>query len=409
MKAEQGQILFEEQAAEVVQALREAFLGLITSLPGQVRRPADLERTLGLSRTLAWQVHRMATSPDAFKAASQMPGTAAVRQVIGAADAVGVPQDRLAAVTDAMERFRALGASHAGERAALSSMLKSVAGHESEGIDLALRRRALRVNSQCWGYQVKTFVGCGLYHPSDVPGHFDMIAVRGLHEIRRLRSGARFRFGIQRMADGNATHGDRATGRADAPPRPKLLTQFCTKPCPELISHVEGDFVHTYLRDAPLGKAGLQSIYVSDATRGRTSQSGQGEPNRLLNFAGILKPIEVLLLDVLIHRDLYGPLDPTMHVYGLLDRVPEVNVPASYGPNDEVPITAEVFRLGVGPGVLPTPHLPRYRQMIEEVCRDAGWDVREFDVYRCTLECPLLNTGVCMSFELPDEHQTEQQ
>src|SRR5690606_36309411 len=120
-----------------------------------------------------------------------------------------------------------------------------------------------------------------------------------------------------------------------------------------------------------------------------------GQPKGLLNFAAILKPIEVLLLDVLIHRDLFGPLEPTVHVYGLLDRVPAINVPGSYRAEDEVPVPAEVFKLGVGPAVLTTPHVPRYRQMIEDVCRDAGWNIGEFDVYRSTVEYPMLNTGVC--------------
>ncbi len=406
MQAEQSPILFEEQAIEVVHALREAFLGLITSLPRSVKRPADLERALGLSRTLAWQIHRMATSSDALKAASQMPGIAAVRQVLEAAEAVGVPQERLVAVSSAMERFGSMAEVHAGERGAFSTMLKSVAGRDSEVIDLALRRRALRINSQCWGYQVKTFLGCGIYHPSSSPGCFDMIAVRGLHEVRRLRGGARFRFGTQRISDGSeAPLGDHANGALLNPPAgPKLLTEYCTKPCPELVTEVEGEFVNTFLRDAPLGNAGLQSIYVSDVTRGRTAQAGPGQPKGLLNFAAILKPIEVLLLDVLIHRDLFGPLEPTVHVYGLLDRVPAINVPGSYRAEDEVPVPAEVFKLGVGPAVLSTPHVPRYRQMIEDVCRDAGWNIGEFDVYRSTVECPMLNTGVCVRFDLPDEH-----
>lgn len=396
---------FETHAREVMQGLREAFLTLMEGLPATTRRAADLEKTLGVSRTLGWQIHRVATSMDPLAAVAHVPGAAAVKQVLQAASAAGASDERVRQAESAMDAFESLVRRHAGDRATFTTMINSIAGQEGGAIDIKTRRQAFRVNSQVWGVQVKTFLASAVIHPGKTSSVYDIILLRGLGGIRRLRAGTPLRLSSQRIVDAHkhATE-PRAVGAksTDAHVGPNLLLEFCTQPCPELENRIENGCVHTYLRDAPLGNAGMQSLYLADVTRGIEWKSDGTLPNHHIRSATIMKPIEVLVLDTLIYRNMYGTLEPQANVFGSLDRLSETD-PYKFRPEETLPIQPEMCNLGTGLGVLPTPHVPRYREMIESVCRRAGWDPNEFEVFRCIVEYPLLNSMVRVWFDLPDE------
>jgi len=49
-----------------------------------------------------------------------------------------------------------------------------------------------------------------------------------------------------------------------------------------------------------------------------------------------------------------------------------------------------------------TPDVPGYVELLEYVFDRLGWDSREFDVYRCGIEYPVLPSTTGISFELAD-------
>jgi hypothetical protein len=399
--------LFEVKAVEVMRSLRSAFLKLIEAVPGNIRRAADLERALGVSTTLAWQFHRIATSPDPVAIGADVPGMAATRQFLKAATAKGVTDTHITNALRAMEAFEELVHQHAGDRATFVTMINSLAGREGETIDLKTRRQAYRINSQIWGVQAKTLVGCGIYHPGRRSGVFDVISVRGAREIRRLRAGAPFRLSSQQVTDGfmhnlESQAIEPGAANASAPSAgPKLVEGFCTEPHPELDNRIEGGIVHTFLKETPLGNAGAQTLYLVDVTRD-VEWVMPHKPSYHYKFNAVMKPVEALVLDALIHRDMFGKLSPTVRVFGSLDRLGERD-PEQYGEQETLPVPATVHNLGHGLSALPTPHVPRYAEMFESVCQRVGWDPEQFDLYRCVVEYPLLSTMVCTRFDFPEQ------
>lgn len=395
---------FEQQAVHVMRELREAALGVFECLSQPIHRAADLEKSLSLSRTLAWQLHRLALGPNLLAAGAHVPGVAAMGQALRAARKVGVPNDRINRVAKAMDRFEHLVQEHAGDRATFTTMINSLAGEEADTIDIKTRRQAFRVNSQAWGLQVKTFLACGIIHPGARSDLDDMAILRGLREVRRLRTDVPLRVSSQLVMDAasNFTQPHSVTKTGDLGQiGPKLLVDFCTKPCPGLVTRIEDGCIHTFLEDSPLGTAGQQTVYLADLTRDIEWQGDGSRPNHHIRCATITKPIETLVLDTLIHRDMFGTLEPKAAVYGSLDRLAETN-PYRYHEHETVPIEAQVRNLGYGAGAVTTPYVPGYREMVEQVCCDAGWDASEFEVFRCVIEYPLLNTHVQVYFPLPE-------
>ena len=401
---------FEARAIEVLRDLREAFLHLIESLPNPTQRAADLDKALGVSRTLGWQIHRLATSETPLAAGMHVPGFAAVQQVLRAAKSAGAPDTTLRDAGLAMDAFEAFVEEHAGDRATFATMLASLGDGATEAIDVRTRRQMFRAASQTWGVQLRSYLACQIVFPGKRSDLLDVISIRGLRGIRRLRSGTPFRLSTQRFYDAHdhalQSHPVDADSPA-APPGPRLLREFCTQPTPELDNRYDGRLMHTYLRETPLGNAGALNLYFADISRDFEWQSLpapgslERKPNSQLWFVAVRKPMESLVLDTLYHKDMFDEIAWETKVCGSLDRLDEPD-PDKFPPEETLSIKSNLLDLGIGPSGLPTPHVPRYREMVEAVCRDAGLNAADFHLYRCIIEYPLLMSVVSVKFLLPE-------
>jgi len=59
--------------------------------------------------------------------------------------------------------------------------------------------------------------------------------------------------------------------------------------------------------------------------------------------------------------------------------------------------------LGAGPDAIHLSDLPRYPEMIAQVCDRLGWDVSQFDVYRCRIEYPIMTSLAAIWFPMPEK------
>ncbi len=395
---------FETNAVRVLNELRGAFLGLIEGLPGGVVRAADLEKALGVSRTLGWRIHRIATAADPLEAGLRVPGSSAVYHALQRARIAGVSDDRIRRAEEAMLAFESLVERHAGDRAGFETMLGSVAGGSNDVIDLKTRRQAFRANSQIWGFQVKTYLRCSILLPGAAPDLLDLIHIVGMRDVRRLRAGVSLPLMGQRITDNRGerlqSEGGSARSLKDGG-GPILLREFCSQPLPEIESRVERGSTLTLLRDTPLGNAGVRTVFLASMSRGYCWNLPEETVKQHSAAVMISKPMEMLMMDLLIHRDLFGPLSPRVRVFGSLNHL-GVTEPSEFSDDDELPVRPTVQATGAGIGSIGTPHIPRYREMVDTVLGGIGWDPESFDLYRCTLEYPLLNTTVDARFDLPD-------
>lgn len=393
---------FEANAVRVLNELQRAFLGLMEGLPNGVVRATDLEKALGVSRTLGWQIHRIATAADPLEAGFRVPGSSAIDQALQRARVAGVSDDRIRRAEEAMVAFESLVERHAGDRAGFETMLGSVAGGSNDAIDLKTRRQAFRANSQIWGFQVKTYLCCSILLPGAAPDLLDLIHIVGMRDVRRLRAGVSLPLMGQRVKDNRGERIESNGGSAGSLKDgggPILLKDFCSQPLPEVESRVEHGLTLTVLRETPLGNAGVRTVFQTSMSKGFCWNLPEQTVKQHSSAVLISKPMEMLVMDVLIHRDLFGPLSPRVRVLGSLNH-PGVIEPDEYSEDDELPVRPTMQATGIGS--IGTPHIPRYREMVDAVLGDMGWDPQSFDLYRSTLEYPLLNTTVDARFDLPD-------
>jgi hypothetical protein len=403
---------FEDQAKRVLHRLRAAVSSVIQGIPGSesITRAADLQRVLSLRSTLAWQVYRLARAADPLSGGSAIPGSAAMNRFFDAARTVGAPVETINAAQQAVRDFKAVVQAHAGDRSAFDSMVSTLGGKSSAQVDLQHKRAAYKANSHIWGVRAKTQLSCLVLrlNPSD-PEMVDMLGIRGLIGLRRLRPNAVWEISRARQSetDGRvlARHDQKRVIPIDPPgandtPGFSLLQRFCSQPLPRFRSvRGQAGFMNVELEATDIGnKAAVTCLFgdIYPAFFARYCEPDDPDPVFAAHTM-VRTPCEQLVHDVMITPGLYSkPSEPLV-----LSDLRAVDPALSGRQRDLLPMPESVVYLGKGPEVLFSPDVPRYTEMAQYALDRAGWDARQFDVYRCRVEFPVMPSSVMVRFDMP--------
>jgi len=400
---------FEQDATEVLARCRAALAEIVAALPGDVQRSQDLARALGVDKKLAWRVMNVVQSTDLFEAAQHLPGRSGVRIVLDAARSRNVPGTALNAVVEALDGYERLVEVHAGDKASLELMLSTHARQGRERIDLEHRRAAFRANSYLWGIQAKAIFRSYILHPSTDADLFDFVSVRGFVDLRRIRAHTPWVIHKTKVVDDDGRQRrnvsaqllDPAAGEPDDPMAVPWLTQFCSKPPPPVrrVAAGPGD-VHYEIMSGSVGNTGLSTCVLGSIVRAAAPRycEPQNDCVELVIRANL--PAERLVLDQIVHRDLFGDLPPTLTVYSELTG--ETPPHAMADARQEVPVSETATYLGRGPAVMHAPGIPRYTAMMEFALQRAGWDPAQFLVHRVEMPYPPIPSAVVLNTPLPE-------
>ena len=400
---------FEQNAAVAIRRLRSALSALIGAIPGvgELRKAADLQRALGIGNTLAWQVYKLAHATDPLTEASSVPGAAGMKRLFNAAGEHGVPAEHIEASAAASKEFDELVKVHAGNRAAFDSMISGLTDEGSQLADAQQKRAAFRANSHLWGVQAKAQLGCYMYQPAaDDPAMIDAAGIRGLLQLRRLRRDVSWVITSTRTSDDDGVvRRDVAIEPLDptveASPGFALLQEFCSRPLPALRRiHHESGVISVELAGNSVGNKSAVTCLLGSIFRSFSPRYRDEHNQAVISQAKVQTPCEVLLLDVLVHEELFRSASPEVFVYGYqrdIDPHPEARK------CDLLALRESVVYLGKGPSVMHTPDVPRYSEMIHYAFDRLGWDGARFDVYRCRVEYPVMPSSVVVRFDLPEK------
>ena len=94
--------------------------------------------------------------------------------------------------------------------------------------------------------------------------------------------------------------------------------------------------------------------------------------------------VEVVILDLLLQVDTYGPVEPSVVVHS--EHTGEMLWSDLIHKRHRLPTHHSVVYLGKGPTALHTPDVPRCAEMARHIFNCADWEAERFDVYRCRIE-----------------------
>ncbi len=395
---------FPAHAEAVVRRLRSALAAVVSGIPGfSYRRPNDLAAELGLDPKLAWNVSRCLDTSDPFAAVRFLPGPTGIRALLRAAQRRAAPAAAIAETQAAFAAFQALVRTHAGSRKYFNMLAAGLASSDRLRADVEHRRLMFEGHVYVWGVRARTLFRANLARPSADGEHYDLVAVRGFIDFRRMRPNVAWRLGQSFSVDStHRVHRDARRVPLDPTatgPVP-LLTEFCSQPIPVFrpVLGVHGEMEFEFVEDS-VGDTARITCVTGELLRAVEPRFRTDLYDDFCNAFSIRTPAEVLVFDLWLHRDLFadrGALLPELYS-DLFGGGPQLR----YEPTDRLPLHDPLVPLGKGLDVIHTADIPRYPEMLRRALTRVGWNADEFDVYRLRIQYPPLPTTVMLRRPLP--------
>jgi hypothetical protein len=383
--------------------LRGALISCISSVQGDARKPQQLARQLRLDKTLAWKIARVVNADSADDAFQYLPGDAGMELFLDAVEAAGSDRTTLTRAREVVDGFRQSVTRHIGDRPTLEIVLDALPSQKKDRLTQS-RKLAYRGNSGIWGVQAKVRLQTVFVWPSKQdPTKLDAAVVVGWLDFRRIRQDAKwvlFRHSLYSKNTGRMTLQVEPLDEETSSNDPlRMLKRFCTGTIPSVTAREENEQTSYHLGDSELGNAGAFSVMMGSVYRAMANRYIVNGEDRVSFAAQVSAPVETMLFDLFVHRDLRINGDPNLEVFGAL-------APGGkFSDTDRIPLNEPLRQLVPGGKslVVETPLFGRYREVIDLVHRRSGESPEAFSGWRYTLEYPPFPSTVMIGFRLPGQ------
>lgn len=359
---------------------------------------------LAVDKNLAWKVFRLMRERDRFAGGRFVLGPQAMGIFIKAAAQRGAAGGLIDDLREAAAEFEEVIRVHAGDRASFEMMLSAAGAEPDESTEIALRRAAFRSNGYFVGVQARAQVQTFIAAPSADGRMVDGVSLRSLIDLRRLRAAAPVVIGRAMCTDaggvllhpGGVETLDDAIRPGDMP----LIREFCSQPLPAF-RRVMGErgFVEDLLGVGPVGDTGATTVTAGEVMRSVSDRRRIPGDELAQMVTRVRTPCEVVIADYIVHRDLYGPLAPTLNVY--CDMMGEAMRRVEEKDRYRRAVSEKVEHLGGGVEAAQTPEIPRYSRLLRHVFDRLRWNAGDFEVYRVRMEFPFVPSSVVIVHEVP--------
>ena len=166
-----------------------------------------------------------------------------------------------------------------------------------------------------------------------------------------------------------------------------LMPEFCSQPIAQLRTTTIDESNKRY--ELPASDVGLSSAI--DVVLGWSWPSDMPKYQRQAGDIGehgimISTPVELVVLDVWIHRSLDFAMNPRVRVYSQLPSGPRY--PHEGRDTGVLPLPDKVIDLGFGARAATMAEYPRHTQLLQTGMDQLGWDADDFRGYRFRLNYP---------------------
>lgn len=395
---ESGELSIEQAVERVGRRLSDAFRAMLVEIPGGPHRAQDLARRLGIKKDLSNRVVRACWARDPLSVLHVMPGPAPLRQFLQAAssqvDALIVQR-----AEEAVRAFEQLIQERAGDRTSLDAIISEWLPEVREKFESFNKQAVYRGMAQLKGSSAELSVNTAILHPSPDGRTADGVWIAGFVGLRRIRPGSVVHFSSRRFGVGR--HALTLEGLPVEGLQGLLLDKFCSTPLPRLHSEKHGRVVHYSLADDAVGPRSAVDLLIAELTPRCMRLYKDGNRSAYGPSAEVSTPCKSLLLDVLVHEDVYPGVDPEVIIMDTaVNGVAELSDESRS--IDRLDLVEEVRSLGHGLVNLRVPEIPDYTGIIQHVMDRAGWPMKRFRGYRCKSQYPVYGSQITLAFEAPD-------
>lgn len=384
---------FHQARAEVASLFALAGLD-----PTKTRESA---RELGISRGLTWRLTRMIRESDPSLVVAEVPGAASMGKFFDACRDRGAPDAAIVAASDRLNDFERALSACSGDRKTLA-MLMANRGEATPRTETDKARRKL-FEGACgvWGAQAQTrFVTVFVFPSPGNPDKLDAGHVSGFVGFRRLSprpwplyheavhdaAGAPVSFTKEPLDPAGVTEG-----------QAQLMKAYCSPTTPTIDVVRTPGYKRFELATGPVGNEGLTTVVFG--TRLRTLYDRYADEPNTAGFMVLLNtPVERVIFDMFVHRDLGVTTPPRVH---LLDRLafPHSNVESDFDRQSlHIAESPDMLPRGVSGALHPV--LPWYSSLVQDVAARLDQSVDDFIGSRFEMAYPPVCTTLSRRFDI---------
>ena len=276
-----------------------------------------------------------------------------------------------------------------------------------EKFELANKQAAFKGMANLLGVRADVQLVTSIYYPDADGQSCDIAVIEGMAGLRRLRPSARIPFAMTALFQAHEPLAYVLEGLTHAEPGPDYPCSMSSVPNPfhgftrcgkdhELLPRRERGG-----REFRGGRLRRQRHPARTShLRGR-GRSGLGASAA----AGPNVPAKVLLLNFLVHEDIWPESDVELRVYDThVNGLADANDPAR--DIDRLELQESVQVLGKGAARFRATEVGRHVEMVQYVCDQLNWDSNRLRGYRLRVQYPLYNAQYCLVFDpLPPRPQ----
>jgi len=393
---------FEAETIEVVTLARRAYSRIIEQRCPGSKAVSAVSEAFGIHRKLAWQLIKVAYAEDPFVAAKHMPSSKGIEAWAAAAESCGVGGALLESIRTTGDRFQALIATHAADKAEFEMLIESSSASGDPHAEERWRQASFDGNSFTWGARCKVLLGLTVLAPSeDRDRYFHAAQVRGLIGFRQTRQDVRWVVNQSAAVDDETRH-ESAMRRAplDAAAAAAhngvpVLPEFCSNPMPDLErTRTHDGLMQDEFVSSEVGLRGERTLVTGEVLRNIAPVHATPNDKTAHFGVAVRTPAEMLHFDLFVRAGLFGNVERELRAFS------DIASSISFRDADALRVSDRISRLGRGVALAQAPDLPGYQDLALSVFSRMGLDPSEYELYRVRMAYPPVPTSVMMKHEL---------
>jgi hypothetical protein len=398
----------EVRITQAGDALFNGLTRVIERVPGSDAGPQKLAVQLGVDKVLASRLLKALRSSDPMAVVHRTPGPEPLRRVLAASKRLGVPADLLAEAHAAVDGYEDLIRTDIGDRSALEAILSAWVPEARREFELRRKQAAYRAMSQLKGVEAETYAEAAIFWPTADGERIDIVWIKAVIGLRRLRPGVPIHFTSQRRVEGQ--EGRRPTNLAGEPvdsAQGAVVAGFSTDPVPRLKAQIAGEATHYLLDEPGFGPGTSVNLVTCEVNRAEIARFvPAARSRRAWASSDINIPTRSSQFDLLIHGDLFPGQTPELRVYDTAIRgQADINDPTR--DIDQMDLLESTTALGLGTRRFGSSGVPRYRALLDTVCETLGFDGEQLRGHRMVSEFPIYGAQFAQVLRTVDAESVE--
>jgi hypothetical protein len=382
------------------ESLRDALRDVIAGVPARKTRPQEFARTLKIHRNITGRLLKAVEHSDPLAALCEMPRAEGLRTILKAAKSC-VPKEAVERANRAVQDLEQLLDHEIGGWEVLHSVASDWLPDTRKKFEMSHKRAVYKGMANLRGCCADTEFCAFLGYPDETGERVDAALIAGTMGLRRLRPSAEICFtSIGASADGPQPITIEGVSLAAATHEYPLLEQFCSSPLPRFRVVRSEDRAHYLLKGNAVGPGSAVDMATACTMKSRHPRYQTDPPRRIAAFGDPTVPCKSLIIDMLLHEDVWPDATPELIMYDTTRY--EVANPNSLADHVyRLNVTETIEYLGKGAARFRVAEVGQYVEMIQHVCERLGWDSERLRGYRCHIRYPIVGASACIVFDPP--------